>query len=160
MFVTLFGLTSHEGPDAQLTPSSERHVVDVQSIGARWRLSAAVSRSAAGIAPLRSVVNAIQFCRLPTRPRLAIMRSFIGGTVTTGFDVNRSFIWGMAAVRPANVAGSDVVHSSGSPALRTPSIAFGTFGECAINHLTVRLGLRRRASAKADFASSILPSSA
>ena len=63
----------------------------------------------------------------------------------------------MAAVRPANVAGSDVVHSSGSPALRRPSNAFGTFGECAIAHLTVRLGLRRRASAKADFASSILP---
>jgi hypothetical protein len=39
-------------------------------------------------------------------------------------------------------------------------VAFGAFGECAINHLTVRLGLRRRASAKADFASSILPSSA
>ena len=36
----------------------------------------------------------------------------------------------------------------------------GTFGECAIAHLTVRLGLRRRASAKADLASSVLPSSA
>jgi hypothetical protein len=68
--------------------------------------------------------------------------------------------WGMAAVRPDNVAGPDVAHSSGNPALRTPSIAFGTFGECAINHLTVRLGLSRRASAKADLASSMLPSRA
>jgi hypothetical protein len=159
MFVTLFGLTSDEGRDAP-DASSKRRVVDVKASLAVAICSAAVSSLRGGIAPLRSVVNAIQFCRLPTRPPLAIMRSFIGGTVTTGFDVNRSFIWGMAAVRPANVAGSDVVHSSGSPALRTPSIAFGTFGECAINHLTVRLGLRRRASAKADFASSILPSSA
>ena len=88
------------------------------------------------------------------------MRAFIATTQMSPIDVNRSLILGVAAVRPANVAGSDVVHSSGSPALRTPSIAFGTFGECAINHLTVRLGLRRWASAKADFDSSILPSSA
>jgi hypothetical protein len=40
---------------------------------------------------------------------------------TAGIDVNRSFIWGMAAVR---LAGSDVVHSSGSPALRRPSYRF------------------------------------
>ena len=53
-----------------------------------------------------------------------------------------------------------LAHSSGNPALRRPSIVYGTFGACAINHLIVRLGLRRRASAKADFASSILPSSA
>ena len=52
------------------------------------------------------------------------------------------------------------LHSSGSPALRRPSNTGGRFGVCAINHLTVSLGLRRRASAKAVFASSILPSSA
>ena len=33
----------------------------------------------------------------------------------------------------------------------------GRFGECAIARFTLRTGLRRRASAKADFASSILP---
>ena len=36
-------------------------------------------------------------------------------------------------------------YSSGSPALRRPSNALGRFGECAIAHFTVRLGLRRRA---------------
>ena len=67
--------------------------------------------------------------------------------------------WGMAA-RPASVAGSDVAHSSGSPALRRPSTSGGMFGEWVCSHLRVSWGLRRRASAKADVASSILPSSA
>ena len=67
---------------------------------------------------------------------------------------------GISVVCPANVAGSDVVYSSGSPALRTPSNALGRFGECATVHLTVSLELMRRASAKEDLASSILPSSA
>ncbi len=53
-----------------------------------------------------------------------------------------------------------LAHSSGSPALRRPSNTGGRFGVCAIIHLTVSLGLRRRASAKAVFASSILSSSA
>ena len=51
-------------------------------------------------------------------------------------------------------------HSSGSPALRRPSKTAGRNDECSIIHLTVRLGLRRRASAKAVFASSILPACA
>jgi hypothetical protein len=42
-------------------------------------------------------------------------------------DVKRTLILGAAAVRPANVSGSDVVHSSGIPALRRPSISRGMF---------------------------------
>jgi len=57
-----------------------------------------------------------------------------------------------------NLAG--FAHSSGSPAFRKPSNTGGRFGVCAIIHFTVSLGLRRRASAKAVFASSILPFSA
>ena len=53
-----------------------------------------------------------------------------------------------------------LAHSSGSPALRRPSNRGRMFGPVSINFLTVRFGLRRRASAKAVFASSILPSSA
>ena len=52
---------------------------------------------------------------------------------------------------------SGLVHSSGSPALRRPSNTAGRFGVCSIIHLTVIAGLRRRASAKAAFASSISP---
>ena len=52
------------------------------------------------------------------------------------------------------------VHSSGSPAFRTPSNTAGQFGMCSIIDLTVNFGFRRRASAKAAFASSILPASA
>src|SRR5580704_10642048 len=48
-------------------------------------------------------------------------------------------------------------HSSGSPALRRPSSTAGTSRPCSINHLTVSFGLIRRASARASFASSILP---
>jgi hypothetical protein len=55
---------------------------------------------------------------------------------------------------------SGLAHSSGSPALRRPSNSGGRFSSRSIIHLTVSLGLRRRASAKAVFASSILPSSA
>ena len=51
-------------------------------------------------------------------------------------------------------------HSSASPALRTPSNRGGSFGAWSVSHLTVRLGLRRRASANADFASSVLPARA
>ena len=53
-----------------------------------------------------------------------------------------------------------LAHSSGSPALRRPSNSGGMFTEWVCSHLRVSWGLRRRASAKADFASSILPSSA
>ena len=52
------------------------------------------------------------------------------------------------------------LHPSGSPALRRPSKRAGMFGATDCSHLTVSLELRRRASAKAVFASSILPSSA
>ncbi len=41
--------------------------------------------------------------------------------------VLRHSSWGAAAVRPSNVSGSDVVHSSGIPALRRPSISRGMF---------------------------------
>ena len=53
-----------------------------------------------------------------------------------------------------------LAHSSGSPALRKPSSRGGMSAAWSISHLTVSLGLRRRASRKADFASSALPSSA
>jgi hypothetical protein len=48
-------------------------------------------------------------------------------------------------------------HSSGSPALRKPSNIAGTPDECSNHHLIVSLGLILRDSAKASFASSILP---
>jgi len=51
-------------------------------------------------------------------------------------------------------------HSSASPALRTPSNRGGRCGAWSVSHLTVRLGFRRRASASADFASSVLPARA
>jgi hypothetical protein len=51
-------------------------------------------------------------------------------------------------------------HSSGSPALRRPSNIAGTPDECSNHHLIVSLGLILRASAKASFASSILPACA
>ena len=53
-----------------------------------------------------------------------------------------------------------LAHSSGSPALRTPSNTAGRFGVCSFIHLIVIAGLRRRASASAAFASSILPACA
>ena len=52
------------------------------------------------------------------------------------------------------------LHSSGSPALRRPSNSGGRFGAWSVSHLTVRLGLRRRASASAVFALSVLPARA
>ncbi len=52
------------------------------------------------------------------------------------------------------------IHSSGNPALRRPSNNGGTLNEWVSIHLTVSSGLWRRASAKADAASSILPASA
>ena len=52
------------------------------------------------------------------------------------------------------------IHSSGNPALLTPSNRGGRLGATAWSHLTVSLGLRRRASAKAACASSILPTTA
>src|SRR5271166_4087282 len=55
---------------------------------------------------------------------------------------------------------SGLAHSSGSPALRRPSKSGGILNEWVCCHLRVIWGLRRRASAKADVASSILPSSA
>jgi hypothetical protein len=51
-------------------------------------------------------------------------------------------------------------HSSGSPALRRPSNKTGRFGARAISHFTVSWGLRRWASARSNFPSSLLPSSA
>ena len=51
-------------------------------------------------------------------------------------------------------------HSSGSPALRRPSNEAGRFGVCSFSHLSVIAGLRRRASARAVFASSSLPACA
>ena len=42
----------------------------------------------------------------------------------------------MAVVRPTNIAGSDVVHSSGSPALRSLLTRAQNGSRCAINHLT------------------------
>ena len=69
-------------------------------------------------------------------------------------------VWGVAGVRLANVTGLNRIHSSGSPALRRPSSSGVKFIEWVCCHLRVSWGLRRRASAKADAASSILPSSA
>jgi hypothetical protein len=53
-------------------------------------------------------------------------------------------------------------HSSGSPALRSASNRGCRWGwmPCSVNHLTLSLGLRRRASAIAVFASSMSPLSA
>jgi len=68
--------------------------------------------------------------------------------------------WGMAAVRPANVAGSDVAHSSAKPALRRPSVRLGMSSACSRNHLMVKLGLTRKVSATYRVASSVLPRSA
>jgi NADPH:quinone reductase-like Zn-dependent oxidoreductase len=53
-----------------------------------------------------------------------------------------------------------LAHSCARPALRTPSNTAGRFGICSLIHLIVSLGLSRRASAKAAFASSILPACA
>jgi hypothetical protein len=53
-----------------------------------------------------------------------------------------------------------LAHCSASPALRRPSNTAGRFGVWSIIHLTVILGLSRRASAKAVLASSILPACA
>jgi hypothetical protein len=53
-----------------------------------------------------------------------------------------------------------LAQSSGNPALRRPSNTAGRFGECSFIHLTVIAGFRRRASARAAFASSIFPSCA
>jgi hypothetical protein len=55
---------------------------------------------------------------------------------------------------------SNLLHSSGSPALRSASNTAGRFGECSFTHLIVIAGLRRRASASSAFASSILPACA
>ena len=52
-----------------------------------------------------------------------------------------------------------LAHSSGSPALRRPSIMAGV-RPCSFIHLTVIAGLRRRASVRAACASSILPARA
>jgi len=52
---------------------------------------------------------------------------------------------------------SPSVHSSGSPAFRKTSNAGWSTGLRSVNHLTESLGLRRRASANAAFASSISP---
>jgi hypothetical protein len=83
MFVTLFNVTSDEGRDAP-DASSKRRVVDVK---ASPRADDLLGRG--DFAPrrrplLRSVV-ALHFCKPPIRPCLAIMPSFIGRTVTTGF---------------------------------------------------------------------------
>ena len=53
-----------------------------------------------------------------------------------------------------------LAHSSGNPALRKPSNIAETPDECSNHHLIVSLGLILRASAKASFASSILPTCA
>ena len=50
-----------------------------------------------------------------------------------------------------------LAHSSGNPALRSPSNANCSTGLCFKSHLMERSGLRRRASAMAAFASSISP---
>ena len=63
-------------------------------------------------------------------------------------------------IRPCSAAGLHGLHSSGSPAFRRPSNEAGRFGVCSFNHLIVIAGLRRRASARAVFASSILPACA
>jgi hypothetical protein len=55
---------------------------------------------------------------------------------------------------------SNLLHSSGSPALRMPSNSGGVLDEWVCSDLRVSSGLSRWASAKADVASSILPSSA
>jgi hypothetical protein len=73
MFVTRFGLTSHEGRDAP-DASSKRRVGDVKA-------SARADDRQAAAALLLCDPSSMQFtCRLPTRPRLAIMPSFIGRT--------------------------------------------------------------------------------
>ena len=79
---------------------------------------------------------------------------------------------GAVLVRPGEPAVADDIghqdccefpglgHSSGNPALRRPSNTAGIPGPCSISHLTVSLGLRRRACAKASCASSNLPACA
>ena len=82
MFVTLFGLTSHEGRDAS-DPSSKRRVVDVKASARADDLLGRGEFAPWRHPPLRSVVNAIHLCRPPTRPYLAIMPRFIGRIATT-----------------------------------------------------------------------------
>jgi hypothetical protein len=97
--------------------------------------------------------------------RMAAICAFETVKATSRIDVNRTLrvlaleaaVARKPAVRLANVAG---IHSSASPALRRPSNSGGMFTEWVCCHLRVSSELRRRASAKADVASSILPSSA
>jgi hypothetical protein len=65
MLVTLFGLTSHEGRDAP-DASSKRRVVDVKASARADDLLGRGESLRGDITPLRSVVNAIHFWRLPT----------------------------------------------------------------------------------------------
>ena len=65
MFVTLFDLTSDEGRDAP-DASSKRHVVDVKASARADDLLGRGDFAPRRRHSLRSVVNAIHFCRLPT----------------------------------------------------------------------------------------------
>ena len=75
-------------------------------------------------------------------------------------NVRKFLPWRRHTAAPRSGVKSPSAHSSGGPALRRPSNRVGMSAACSLCHLRVRLGLMRRASTKADFASSILPSSA
>jgi hypothetical protein len=62
--------------------------------------------------------------------------------------------------RPPSTRAVDHIHSSRSPALRSPSARAGGIAKRSVSIFTVSLGLARSASARTDFASSILPWSA
>ncbi len=65
-----------------------------------------------------------------------------------------------AHVKRTSRSEADLAHSSASPALRNPSARAGGIAKRSVSILTVSLGLARSASARTDFASSILPWSA
>ena len=101
---------------------------------------------------------------LDVHPRSATLsqplRMAASGRFLSVVDHLSSVAGNVAEAGKAALAGLNCIHSSGSPALRRPSNSGGMFTEWVCCHLRVRWGLRRRASAKADVASSILPSSA
>jgi hypothetical protein len=85
---------------------------------------------------------------------------------TARVDVKRSSRIAAADVADARKVGIPLPvsptrsHSSASPALRNPSAKAGGTEKRSVTILTVNLGLARSASARTDFASSILPWSA
>ena len=87
-------------------------------------------------------------------------------TYTTLATLSASLLTGPTQVAPLAAASPRLrqkllsTHCSCKPALRRPSNRLGICNEPSFSHLIVSLGLRRRASAKADFALSIWPSRA